>query len=375
MVNNIKVSITDVITELNITDNKIEFMNDLNLFLNIVAFIESKENYYDIIREKFDEYMGKWKLNFNDSFLIISKYIKAHKLPYKILKDEGFKEIKSEKFILSMLVELYTMKLVIENNKNSKNEIKKFIYNELKEKDFNINQKDIILNDLDYLFKDDIVFFICRNNMLKRKNEIDFSLKKVLEALSIRKNIKLELNYNMDYKNNIENEFNEEIIALKKEIEKLKNDLETNNLLISDYIDKEIELNNEINKLQKYNMELVGDIKEEYSKALVDLVKFMNDSTNGNLLDRLYCYSKGKDEKNMMFIITNLLNVFRQLGIFPRETHKIGENVSIEEYSFYNYRFNKDISDIKLCEGEVIYPAWFYNNKEILKPYVNIKGD
>ena len=112
------------------------------------------------------------------------------------------------------------MKLVIENNKNSKNEIKKFIYNELKEKDFNINQKDIILNDLDYLFKDDIVFFICRNNMLKRKNEIDFSLKKVLEALSMRKNIKLELNYNMDYKNNIENEFNEEIIALKKEIEK-----------------------------------------------------------------------------------------------------------------------------------------------------------
>ena len=85
-----------------------------------------------------------------------------------------FKQIKSEKFILSILVELYTMKLVIENNKNSKNEIKKFIYNELKEKDFNINQKDIILNDLDYLFKDDIVFFICRNNMLKRKNEIDF---------------------------------------------------------------------------------------------------------------------------------------------------------------------------------------------------------
>ena len=248
MVNNIKVSITDVITGLNITDNKIEFINDLNLFLNIVAFIESKKNYYDIIREKFDEYMGKWELNFNDGFLIISKYIKAHKLPYKILKDEGFKEIKSEKFILSMLVELYTMKLVIENNKNSKNEIKKFIYNELKEKDFNINQKDIILNDLDYLFKDDSVFFICRNNMLKRKNEIDFSLKKVIEELSIRKNIKLELNYNMDYKENIKNEFNEEIITLKKEIEKLKNDLETNNLLISDYIDKEIELNNEINK-------------------------------------------------------------------------------------------------------------------------------
>ncbi len=370
MVNNIRVSIDDVITELNITTNKIEFINDLNLFLNIVAFSESQKSYYDVLKEKFNEYMGQWKLNFNDSFLSLSKYIKAHKLPYKISKDEGFEQIKSEKFIISMLVELYAMKLIIDNNNNSKDTISKFIYNELKNNGLNITERDIILNDLYYLFKNDNLFFICRENMIKRKDEIDFALEKVIKALAIRKNIKLELNYN------INNKYNEdEIIELKKEIEKLKNDLETNNLLISEYIDREIELNNEINKLQKYNIELVGDIKEQYSKALVDLVKVMNDSTNGNLLDRLYCYSKGQDEKNLMFIITNLFNVLRQHGIYPRETYKIGESVSIEEYSFYNYRLNKDISDIKLCEGEVIYPAWFYNNKEILKPYINIKGD
>lgn len=46
----------------------------------------------------------------------------------------------------------------------------------------------------------------------------------------------------------------------------------------------------------------------------------------------------------------------------------------IEEYSFYKYRLNKDISDIKLDKGKVVYPTWFYNGKEILKPYVNIKG-
>ena len=46
----------------------------------------------------------------------------------------------------------------------------------------------------------------------------------------------------------------------------------------------------------------------------------------------------------------------------------------IEEYSFYKYRLNKDTLDIKLDKGKVVYPTWFYNGKEILKPYVNIKG-
>ncbi|MGG7060475.1 hypothetical protein ACQPUZ_19765, partial [Clostridium tertium] len=59
----------------------------------------------------------------------------------------------------------------------------------------------------------------------------------------------------------------------------------------------------------------------------------------------------------------------------PRETIKLGSSVSIEEYSFYNYRLNKDISDIKLCEGTVIYPSWFYNSTEIQKPYVNVNGE
>jgi hypothetical protein len=101
----------------------------------------------------------------------------------------------------------------------------------------------------------------------------------------------------------------------------------------------------------------------------------MNDDTNGNILDRLYCYSKGEKEKNLMFVATNLFNVFRQMGISPRETKKIGTDVDIEEYSFYNYRLNKDISDIKLSKGDVLYPAWFYNGVEILKPYVSIKGE
>ena len=69
---------------------------------------------------------------------------------------------------------------------------------------------------------------------------------------------------------------------------------------------------------------------------MIDLVKNINDSNNGNILDRLYCYLKGEREKNLMFINWNLFNVLRQMGISPRET-------------ILNYD-----------KGNVLYPAWFY---------------
>ncbi|MGL6107589.1 hypothetical protein [Romboutsia sp.] len=372
---NLKIGIRDVIKELDINKNKVEFTNDLNLFLNVIAFNESTKDYYDIVKEKFDDYMGKWELDIDISFSIISKYIKSRKLPYKIAKDEGFEQIKSEKFIISMLVELYAMKIIVENNENSKEEISKFIYGEFIKNGLNINEKDIILNDLDYLFKDVKLFLICRESLINRKEEINQSLNKTIGAIEKRKNIILNLNYKINFQENIDQYMKQESLQLKKRIEKLEKDVELNNILIAEYMDREIELQNEISKLQKYNIELIGYGQEQYAKALVDLVRNMNDSTNGNLLDRLYCYSKGYEEKSLIFVAKNLFNVLRQVGIYPRETIRIGENVSIEEYSFYNYRLNKDISDIKLCEGEVVYPAWFYNNKEILKPYVTIKGE
>lgn len=388
---NRNIGIRDLIKELDITRNKVEFANDLNLFLNISAFDEYPGEYYDIVRFKFNEYMGKWNLDINDSFSIISKYIKSRKLPYKIVKDEGFEMIKSEKFIISILVELYAINIIINNDEISKTEIIKFIHNEFNNNGIRISEKDIVLNDLDYLFRDKRLTLICRENLKNKEFEIKKSLDETVGAIERRKNIKLNLNIkvckvektenkndkqeNVITNKNKQNQIEKENIKLKEHISKLKKELEINNHLINEYMDKEIIIQNEINKLQKYNIELMGYGQEQYSKALTDLVKNMNDDTNGNLLDRLYSYSKGKDEKNLMFVATNLFNVFRQMGISPRETIKIGSNVCIEEYSFYNYRLNKDISDIKLCEGEVLYPAWFYNSKEILKPYINIKGE
>lgn len=384
--NNITIGIRDVIREFDITKNKIEFTNDLNIFLNISAFNESRGEYYDIIKSNFNNYMGKWEIDINNKFLILSKYIKCRKLPYKIAKDEGFEMIKSEKFIISMLVELYAMNIIMDNENISKQELSKFIQSELELNDLKIAAKDIILNDLDYYFKDKKLMHLCRENIVKNEKELQYALEKTVKEVERRKKIKINLETKI-INNEIQNEENviinkdhneliiKENLKLKQEIEKLKKEIDITNSIINEHMDKEIHLQNEINKLQKDNIDLLNHGKTQYEKALVDLVKNMNDNTNGNLLDRLYCYCKGEKEQNLMFIATNFFNVFRQMGISPRETIKLGSSVSIEEYSFYNYRLNKDISDIKLCEGTVIYPSWFYNSTEILKPYVNVKGE
>lgn len=378
----LKIGTKDLINDLGIKNNKIEFENELNLFLNLIAFDKTKGEYYDVMRLRFYDYMKKWNLDIEKHFSIITKYVKAHKLPYKIVKDEGFKGIKSEKFIISILVELYLMMIIVNNDEPSKDKLKVFIYSEFSKNKINLNEKDIILIDFDYLFKDKKLFFICKKALSERKEEIKSAFDEAVKAIEKRNDINLNLNYIIHKNNNARenvilknNEEIEDINKLKAQVEKLKRDIELNNEIINEYIDKEVSLNNELNKLQAENIELVGYGKEQYSKALIDLVHNMNDSTNGNLLDRLYCYSKGKEETNLMFVATNLFNVLREMGIFPRETVRLGDNVKVEEYSFYNYRLNKDISDINACEGKVLYPAWFYNNKEILKPYVNIKGE
>lgn len=379
---NLKIGIKDVVNELGVKNNRNEFINELTLFLNLIAFDKNSGEYYDVMRLRFYEYMDKWNLDIEKSFSIIAKYVKSHKLPYKIVKDEGFEGIKSEKFIISILVELYLMMIIVNNDEPSKEKLKAFIYSELNKNKINLNEKDIVISDFDYLFKDKKLFFICKKSLIDKQKEIKLAFDETVKAIENRNNIKLKLNY-IIHKNNSprENvilngdETIEQIGKLKAEIEKLKKGIELNNLIINEYIDKEVSLKNELNKLQLENIELIGYAKEQYSKALIDLVQNMNDSTNGNLLDRLYCYSKGKEETNLMFVATNLFNVLREMGIFPRETIRVGDNVKVEEYSFYNYRLNKDISDINSCEGKVLYPAWFYNNKEILKPYVNIKGE
>lgn len=103
------ISIKDIIYEFKITEDKAEFTNDLNLFFNIMAFDSSKDKYYNIIKNKFKDYINDWDIDLNKNFMLICRYIKSNKLA----KDEGFENIKSDRFIISILVELYAIKIII----------------------------------------------------------------------------------------------------------------------------------------------------------------------------------------------------------------------------------------------------------------------
>ncbi len=371
---NVKMGIRDLIKDLNINKNKIEFANDLNLFLNIITFNNKKEGYYNILKEELPNYMKKWNLNVEESFSLIARYVKSNKLPYKITKDEGFDKIKSEKFIISMLVELYTISIILENEFTEKDDIILFIEKEFNQNNLLIDKKDIILKDVEYFFKDEKIYEICKARASELREELNLAYIKIKEFIEKRRNIKLNLSFKLEKNIEIEVEKNENEILIE-EIHKLKKEIENKNHLINEYENIQILLQSEIVNLKTKKFESLEDEEEIYSRVLINLIKNMNDVNNGNLMDRLYRYSKGDEEQNLMFLTNNLFNVFRQMGICPRETVKVGESVSIEEYSFYDYRLSKDISDIKNCKGEVIYPAWFYKSKEILKPYVNIKGE
>ncbi len=378
--NNTKMSQKDLVKELNITKNKTEFINDLNLFLNLSAFDSSENNYYNAVKKKIRHHMDGWELNIEDNFSIVHKYIKSNKLPYKIGKNEGFENIKNDRFILSVLIEIYAINIISNNDELTKKRLVDFIHSEFENNKIELKYKDIMFLDLEYLFKDRKTILKFKQTTLNLKEEIQDSFDIIKDIFEKRNKIELKLNYKLDsfekeeiIANKID--IQKEIIELKKDITRLKEEVNYKDKLIEKYKNNQLELIEKINNVKKGDINTEEYRDEQASKVIIDFVKNMNNDINGNILDRLYCYSKGKEEKNLMFITNNLFNVLRQMGVYPRETIKIGDTVSIEEYSFYNYRLNKDISDIKLSEGKVVYPAWFYKNKEILKPFVDVKGE
>ena len=352
----IKTTSRDLVRKLNITSNKTEFVNDLNLYLDIIAFRKEDTLYCDIFKAEFQKYMGRWNLDLDTVYKEIFKFIKNNKLPFKIVKDEGIKNIKSDKFIISMLVELYAINITLNSDYMNKEKIINFILDEFKKNKLNINKRDVFIRDIDYIFKDEKIYKICKRRIKELKKELYSAYIEIKEEVEHRKNINLDLKLSTEENNN------------HTYIKKLEN-------TINEYKNKQMELEKEIQDLKSKKDEILNIEEESMNIKIIEkLIKQMNDENNGNLMDRLYRYSKGYEEENVKILINNLFNVFRQTGIIPREVVKIGQNVKIEEYSFYDYRVNRDISDIKTCEGVVIYPAWFYKNKQIMKPYVSIRG-
>lgn len=331
------------IKELGIVDNKIEFMMDMDIFLSILSVDKSNKKYIQLLKEKIDDYMGIWNVDLNKNFDLINDYIVSNKLAYKIIKDDD--NLKSERILKNVLTEVYIINLIIENDISQKEILKNFVNEEFKRNNLNIYKIENIYKNFDYIFKNKKLLFIYKNKIKSYKNEFREILNKVVSIYEKKTNIKLDLNTKQYIKN-------VEIEEYKKLIKKLEE---------------------EIKLLKEENLKSTE--QEQKEKVIIDLLKDINNSSNGNILDRLYIYLKYKKDENIDFILVNLFNVLRQLGIFPRETSKVGDEVVIGEYSFYDYRFDNDISDIKQTKAEVIYPSWFYKEKQVLKPYVKLKGD
>ncbi len=66
-------SIKDIIDEFEIAKDRAEFTNDLNLFFNIMAFDNFNDEYYNIIKNRFNDYMRDWDIDLNKNFMLNGK--------------------------------------------------------------------------------------------------------------------------------------------------------------------------------------------------------------------------------------------------------------------------------------------------------------
>mgnify|MGYP005779501781 FL=1 len=124
------------IKELGIVDNKIEFMMDMDIFLSILSVDKSNKKYIQLLKEKFDDYMGIWNVDLNKNFDLINDYIVSNKLAYKIIKDDD--NLKSERLLKNVLTEVYIINLIIENDISQKEILKNFVNEEFKRNNLNI---------------------------------------------------------------------------------------------------------------------------------------------------------------------------------------------------------------------------------------------
>lgn len=246
------------IKELGIVDNKIEFMMDMDIFLSILSVDKSNKKYIQLLKEKIDDYMGIWNVDLNKNFDLINDYIVSNKLAYKIIKDDD--NLKSERLLKNVLTEVYIINLIIENDISQKEILKNFVNEEFKRNNLNIYKIENIYKNFDYIFKNKKLLFIYKNKIKSYKNEFREILNKVVSIYEKKTNIKLDLNTKQYIKN-------VEIEEYKKLIKKLEE---------------------EIKLLKEENLKSTE--QEQKEKVIIDLLKDINNSSNGNILDRLYIF-------------------------------------------------------------------------------------
>jgi len=288
-------------------------------------------------------------IEFND---IVIEYINKIKTSYKILFNNGIKDINSDRILIKMLASVYVKLSLIENNDG--------LLQNLKVKSMDI-ASNISHQDIKEYFIDQINFFLrqyCGNRTIldsELKDTIitfknDFIILKdiIVEELLKRNKYsikKVEYPENLNKKNSnfdkIRNEFqqsldgqNEEIINLKKELEYYKN-------------------------LEKEDFILAS---EQRDSVIKDLFYKLNSSNNGNILDNLFSIAHGYSElsiNDIKMILQNLFFVFKSLGITAYDIDKIGSELKISsEQLGTEYRINDNQSISIECFCKVKFPGW-----------------
>jgi len=110
-------------------------------------------------------------------------------------------------------------------------------------------------------------------------------------------------------------------------------------------------------------------------ERLKKLIENLTSSEYGNILDKFYLYNKNGliDAVEMIHLIKNFLSILRMFNIQAKDD-QIYEDVELNLRDIgTSYRIDKIPDEkTKTIKAKIIYPAWYLNNKEIIKPLVEI---
>lgn len=366
------------------TFKKLDLVKEYNLnkedeplfWLKIDILIESlsiDEN------NKSGNYDSALKRNWNKFFDIpyskkVFGYLRKHKLPFKLIRDSGIRDIKSDNFVSNIIINSI-MKLVIINNEGTLT-IQK------------LREKTIIWAGM--FIKDEKALNEELNSLIYHYFKFKFDVEAFKETLTPYKDVYLKLlKISLEYfkskgkitDEEIKNivEYKEErdiddIVAVSLDRERLKSTYE----LVISHNKREIDmLKEEIEELNSKQRESFNYSMNQYKFGIRDLFNLINSKNYGNILDRFYCHVKGSKkltEKELTMLVKNLIISLEAFGISPYSEENIGSSIEVEDKNIgTEYRVSDDVYKVNSREGQIVFPGWRYKDEILELPLVKIK--
>lgn len=388
-----------------------KFITNLDLSLELKCLSGKLGDLKEIVAENMELLVGKTDKEDRYSRYKIEDYVKSKKLALKLILEEGIEKVNNQRLIINEFTSIYCKYLASFNEFYLLNNCKRKIVSTLKELGISNPDQEDILNEIKYYFHRNTGYVQTKKLLERSRGELlnlskilaveitkrigskDLMVNEILQITSEKNANNQEVNENKEQRilnSNVVNEDNRldekdseilkkvnkknkiEVKDLKLRIEELEETLEAESVI---YQEEKERLLIEIGQLRRDKHETMDYAKEQYRKAMENLIRTLTDGSYGFVLDSVYKYVKGYDENvDMRAIATNLLSALQCLNILPVEKERVNDEITIDAESVYKYRFNKDISDDVNPKGIIKSPAWFYKNEEIVKEYVEVKG-